>query len=205
MNNQSNPSEQAPVSGPSPDGAAVSEATFGNGCFWCTEAFFSELNGVLEVSPGYSGGPVKNPAYREVCNGTTGHAEVVRIRFDPARISFPELLEVFWATHDPTTLNRQGNDVGTQYRSAIFFHDEEQQRLANVSKMAAEESGVFSGPIVTEISPLVNYFPAEDYHRDYFARNPNAPYCSVMIAPKMAGFRQRFAEKLASGADSKGA
>ncbi len=176
--------------------ANLAEATFGNGCFWCTEAVFLALNGVEEVISGYSGGHVKNPAYREVTSGRTGHAEAVRIRFRPELISYAELLEVFWATHDPTTLNRQGNDVGTQYRSVIFYHDEEQERIARISKEAASESGAWKDPIVTEISPLINWYPAEDYHQNYFANNPDQPYCAYLIRPKMEKFRKAFADKL---------
>ncbi len=183
-----------PIAQPRQDG--LEEATFGSGCFWCTEAYFDALEGVQSVVSGYSGGFVKNPSYKEVCTGRTGHAEVTRIVFDPAQISFAELLEVFWATHDPTTLNRQGNDVGPQYRSVIFYHTEQQQRIAEASKEAAEESGTWNAPIVTEISPLVNWYPAEDYHQDYFANNPNQPYCSMVIRPKMDKFKARFAEKL---------
>jgi len=174
----------------------LAEATFGSGCFWCTEAFFESLSGVSAVISGYSGGHIKNPSYREVCDGRTGHAEVTRIQFDPEVISYAELLEVFWATHDPTTLNRQGNDVGTQYRSVIFYHDEEQKRIAELSKQAAQESGTWINPIVTEISPLINWFPAEDYHQNYFANNPDQPYCAYLIRPKMDKFKKAFAEKL---------
>jgi peptide-methionine (S)-S-oxide reductase len=172
------------------------EATFGSGCFWCTEAFFEDLNGVQSVVSGYSGGHIKNPGYREVCSGRTGHAEVVRIVFDPAVVSYAELLEVFWATHDPTTLNRQGNDVGTQYRSVIYYHSEEQERIARASKEAAQSSGIWRDPIVTEISPLINWYPAEEYHQDYFANNPEQPYCAYLIRPKMDKFRKEFAERL---------
>jgi len=186
---------------PDPDRIAspqkeLAEATFGSGCFWCTEAFFESLNGVNSVVSGYSGGHVKNPAYREVCDGRTGHAEVTRVQFDPAVISYAELLEVFWATHDPTTLNRQGNDVGTQYRSVIFYHDEEQKRVAELSRQAAQESGTWQNPVVTEISPLVNWFAAEASHQDYFANNPDQPYCAYLIRPKMDKFKKAFAEKL---------
>lgn len=172
------------------------EATFGSGCFWCTEAFFERLVGVREVISGYSGGIVKNPSYREICTGRTGHAEVTRIVYDPEQVTYAELLEVFWATHDPTTLNRQGNDVGTQYRSVIFFHDEEQERIALASREAASESGTWSAPIVTEISPLLNFYPAEDYHQDYYRNNPDQPYCSMVIRPKMDKFNKLFGEKL---------
>ncbi len=179
-----------------PQPGEMAEATFGSGCFWCTEAFFENLKGVQSVVAGYSGGFVKNPGYREVCSGRTGHAEVTRIVFDPAIISYAELLEVFWATHDPTTLNRQGNDSGTQYRSAIFYHNEEQKRIAEASKEAATDSGTWQDPIVTEISPLVNWYAAEDYHQDYYANNPEQPYCAFLIRPKMDKFKKTFAEKL---------
>ncbi len=171
-------------------------ATFGSGCFWCTEAIFQQMNGVTKVESGYSGGHIKNPAYREVCNGTTGHAEVIRITYDPAIVSFAELLEVFWKTHDPTTLNRQGNDVGTQYRSAVFYHDETQKAEADFYKAKLEASGAFDKPIVTEISPLINYYPADDYHQNYFNQNPNQSYCAFIIQPKVAKFKQAFGEKL---------
>lgn len=174
----------------------IEEATFGAGCFWCVEAVFQSLEGVKHVESGYSGGHVKNPAYREVCNGTTGHAEVIRIQFDPEIISYATLLEVFWETHDPTTLNRQGADTGTQYRSAIFYHSAEQKAIAEASKKAAEESGSWNAPIVTEISELINYYPAEDYHQNYFNENGNQGYCRAVIAPKMDKFKKRFHELL---------
>jgi peptide-methionine (S)-S-oxide reductase len=187
-----------PDAQPRPD--RLAEATFGSGCFWCTEAVFEALEGVHDVVAGYSGGFVERPSYKEVCSGRTGHAEVTRIVFDPAVITYAELLEVFWATHDPTTLNRQGNDVGPQYRSVIFYHDEEQRRIAEAAKAAADESATWPAPIVTEISPLVNWFPAEEDHQDYFRLNPNQPYCAYVIRPKMDKFRQRFAEKLRESA-----
>ena len=172
-------------------------ATLGAGCFWCVEAIFQDLKGVERVVSGYSGGHVKNPAYKEVCNGTTGHAEVVQITFDPKEISFEIILELFWAAHDPTTLNRQGGDVGTQYRSAIFYHNEEQKNLAEKSKTTADQSGEFKNPIVTEISEFTNFYPAEDYHQDYFNLNGDKnPYCSSVIAPKIAKFRKKYADKL---------
>lgn len=171
-------------------------ATFGAGCFWCVEAVFQELKGVIEVEAGYSGGHVKNPGYKEVCTGTTGHAEVCRIVFNPDEISFEELLEAFWHSHDPTTLNRQGADVGTQYRSVIFYHNETQKELAVNSKRKTDQSGLWPDPIVTEISPLTVYYPAENYHQDYFDNNPNQPYCSAVIKPKLEKFRKQFAGKL---------
>jgi peptide-methionine (S)-S-oxide reductase len=171
-------------------------ATFGAGCFWCTEAVFERLEGVEKVISGYSGGHVKNPSYKEVCNGTTGHAEVTQVYFDPEIISFSELLDVFWHTHDPTTLNRQGNDSGTQYRSVIFYHDNNQKLIAEESKLKMEKSGTYKDPIVTEISPLINFYEAEDYHQDYFNNNPDQPYCSVVISPKIKKFTAKYQEKL---------
>jgi peptide-methionine (S)-S-oxide reductase len=174
----------------------LAEATFGSGCFWCTEAYFERLEGVKAVISGYSGGHVKNASYKQVCSGLTGHAEVTRIVYDPAVISFAELLEVFWATHDPTTLNRQGNDVGTQYRSVIFYHDEEQKQIAELSLQAAEQSGAWSDPIVTEISPLINWIEAEKEHQDFFENNPYNGYCQVVLVPKLEKFKKTFADKL---------
>jgi peptide-methionine (S)-S-oxide reductase len=178
------------------NGNETGSATFGAGCFWCVEAIFDGLKGVISVESGYSGGTVKNPAYREVCEGTTGHAEVCRITFDPEVISFDELLTVFWYTHDPTTINRQGNDWGTQYRSAIFYHDENQKMMAERSRETTNRSGLWDNPIITEISPLTNYYKAEDYHQDYFVRNRSQPYCSAIIAPKLEKFRKQFKDKL---------
>lgn len=160
-------------------------ATFGAGCFWCVEAVFQQLNGVVEVVSGYSGGYVHNPTYEQVCTGNTGHAEVCQITFDPKKISYTELLEAFWKSHDPTTLNRQGEDVGTQYRSVIFYHNEEQKQLAEKYKSELNSSGAFDKPIVTEISPFEKFFPAEDYHQNYYAENSNKPYCLLVIRPKL--------------------
>lgn len=171
-------------------------ATFGNGCFWCTEAIFQQLKGVSKVVSGYAGGSVKNPTYKEVCTGQTGHAEVIQIIYDPTVISFPELLEVFWQTHDPTTLNRQGADVGTQYRSVVFYHTDEQKQLAESYKKKLNESGAFDKPVVTEISPLSEYYPAEDYHQNYYNLNGSAPYCSYVIQPKLDKFKKVFKDKL---------
>ncbi len=176
-------------------------ATFGAGCFWCVEAVFLNLKGVESVISGYSGGHIKNPAYREVCNGNTGHAEVAQITYDPEVISFTELLEVFWQTHDPTTLNRQGNDVGTQYRSAIFYHNEEQKKLAEKFKKELDASDAFDAPIVTEISPLINFYEAEDYHQNYFNNNPSQPYCAMLIRPKVDKFKKVFKDKLKEKAE----
>jgi peptide-methionine (S)-S-oxide reductase len=171
-------------------------ATLGGGCFWCLEAVFEQLRGVKKVVSGYAGGPVPSPSYEQVCTGTTGHAEVVEVTFDPSVISFREVLEVFFATHDPTTLNRQGPDVGTQYRSAIFYHTPAQQETAE--KLIAELSaaGLWPSPIVTEVTPLETFYPAEDYHQGYFRRNPWQGYCMAVVAPKVAKFRKQFATRL---------
>jgi peptide-methionine (S)-S-oxide reductase len=170
--------------------------TFGAGCFWCTEAVFLNVKGVTKVVSGYSGGKVKNPSYREICTGLTGHAEVTQITYDPQVITFQELLEVFWNTHDPTTLNRQGADEGTQYRSVIFYHNETQRQIAEKYKKQLGESALFKSPIVTEISPLVNYYPAEDYHQNYFEQNPHQSYCQYVVRPKVEKFKKQFKEKL---------
>ncbi|MBI4563483.1 MAG: peptide-methionine (S)-S-oxide reductase MsrA [Planctomycetes bacterium] len=176
--------------------AAEETATFGAGCFWCVEAVFEELDGVLSVESGYAGGEVENPTYEQVCSGRTGHAEACRITFDPARIGYEKLLEVFWKTHDPTTLNRQGNDIGTQYRSVIFYHDEGQKVLAEKIKKELDASGAWDAPIVTEIRPFTRFFKAEEYHQDYFRRNPDKAYCRAIIAPKMEKFRKAFRDAL---------
>lgn len=171
-------------------------ATLGGGCFWCTEAVYDQLQGVSDVVSGYSGGHVPNPSYKQVCNGDTGHAEVVQISFDPAQISFREILEVFFSTHDPTTLNRQGNDIGPQYRSAIFYHSDEQRRTAEELISELNESGQFVGPIVTEVTAFERFYPAEDYHQEYFARNGRQPYCQFVVAPKVAKFRKQYKDRL---------
>jgi peptide-methionine (S)-S-oxide reductase len=171
-------------------------ATFGSGCFWCTEAIFQQVNGVQKVVSGYAGGKVKNPTYKEVCSGLTGHAEVIQLTYNPAVITYPELLEIFWQTHDPTTLNRQGADVGTQYRSVIFYHTDEQRDLATSYKQKLNQSGAFSNPIVTEISPIPAFYVAEDYHQNYFNLNGDAPYCAYVIQPKLDKFKKVFKEKL---------
>lgn len=171
-------------------------ATFGTGCFWCTEAVFQELKGVLKVTSGYSGGHVKNPTYEQVCEKTTGHAEVVQIVYDPTVISFDELLEVFWQVHDPTTLNQQGADVGPQYRSAVFYHNEEQANKASTYKTELNQSGAFRAPIVTEISPLINFYSAEGYHQNFYSNNPSQGYCSFVIKPKLDKFKKVFKDKL---------
>ncbi|MBK5272382.1 MAG: peptide-methionine (S)-S-oxide reductase MsrA [Bacteroidia bacterium] len=172
-------------------------ATFANGCFWCTEAVFEELDGVISATSGYTGGQTENPTYKQVCTGETGHAEALQIVYDPAKISFDELLEVFWKTHDPTTLNRQGADVGTQYRSGIFYHNEKQKQTAEKYKDELNKSGAFSNPIVTEITPYTKFYPAENYHQQYFENNENSnPYCKIVIRPKLEKFRKVFKEKL---------
>ncbi|MDQ2177242.1 peptide-methionine (S)-S-oxide reductase MsrA [Marinifilum sp. D714] len=171
-------------------------ASFGAGCFWCVEAIFQELNGVEKVESGYMGGETKNPTYKDVCSGETGHAEICQITYDENVISFKELLEVFWQTHNPTTLNRQGADVGTQYRSAVFYHSEEQKRLALEYKEKLNESGAWDDPIVTEITPASKFYIAENYHQDYFNNNSNQPYCSFVIKPKMEKFKKVFKDKL---------
>ena len=160
-------------------------ATLGGGCFWCVEAVFQRIDGVISVKPGYAGGNVKNPTYKQICTGNTGHAEVAKIEFDPSKITYSQILNVFWQSHDPTTLNRQGNDVGTQYRSVIFFHNESQEEIAKKSKIDADESGYWDNEIVTELTPLNNYYDAEDYHDNYYNNNPNQPYCLFVIKPKL--------------------
>lgn len=171
-------------------------ATFGNGCFWCTEAVFAEVNGVVSAESGYTGGRIANPTYRQVCTGATGHAEAVRITYDPSVISYTELLEIFWKTHDPTTLNRQGADVGTQYRSVVFFHNDEQKRLAEEYKEKLNEAGIWNRPIVTTIEEAAEFYVAEDYHQDYFKLNSQQGYCQAVIVPKLEKFREVFADKL---------
>ncbi len=171
-------------------------ATFGAGCFWCIEAVFQELKGVQSVSSGYAGGFVKNPSYKEVCTGRTGHAEVAQIVFDPEVISFDDLLEVFWKTHDPTTLNRQGNDVGTQYRSSVFYHNDDQKKKAEYYKVKLDESGAYSNQIITTIEELTDFYVAEDSHQNYYNNNSSQPYCAFVIQPKVEKFRKAFADKL---------
>lgn len=175
----------------------LEKATLGGGCFWCTEAVFSELNGVENIEPGYSGGTLPNPSYEQVCTDETGHAEAVQITFDPRRISFRQLLQIFFSIHDPTTLNRQGNDVGTQYRSVIFYHDAGQKDIAEqVIKEITESKMWGNKPIVTQVIPLTAFYNAEDYHYEYFKKNPKQPYCQVIIAPKVAKFRSHYVEML---------
>ncbi len=171
-------------------------ATLAGGCFWCLEAVFDELRGVSEVESGYAGGQVPNPTYRQVCNGTTGHAEVVQITFDPQAVSFRQLLEVFFTIHDPTTPNRQGADVGTQYRSAIFYHSPEQKATAEQVIAQINETGIWDGPVVTEVAPVPIFYRAEDYHQEYFVNNSNQPYCRAVVAPKVAKLRKYFVEQL---------
>ena len=163
----------------------MEQATLGAGCFWCVEAVFERLEGVVDVRVGYTGGNTKNPTYEDICTGTTGHAEVIQIDYNPHVISYEKLLDVFWKSHDPTTLNRQGADTGTQYRSVVFHHDEEQQKIVQKAMNAADTSGIYENPIVTEIMPLGIFYPAEDYHQDYYRINPNAPYCQIVIKPKL--------------------
>jgi peptide-methionine (S)-S-oxide reductase len=174
----------------------IQEATFGAGCFWCIEACFKDIKGILSVTSGYSGGEMENPTYREVCSGITGHAEVARIVYNEDEVSFDELLELFWFVHDPTQLNRQGNDIGTQYRSVVFYHNDEQRVKAEEYKQRLTTEKVWDNPIVTEISPLSNYYPAEDYHANYFELNPGNAYCQAIVRPKVEKFRKVFADRM---------
>jgi peptide-methionine (S)-S-oxide reductase len=176
----------------------IKKITFGNGCFWCTEAIFQSVKGVTGVVSGYMGGQVKNPSYKEVCTGKTGHAEVLHISYDADVVSFDELLLIFFKTHDPTSLNRQGNDVGTQYRSAIFYYNDEQKQQAEAMIKMLTEEKVYPKPIVTEITPASEFYKAEDYHQDYFNNNPHNPYCAVVIQPKLHKFAKEFADKIRS-------
>jgi len=189
MNNET--SVSTPV-----DTANMQIATFGTGCFWCSEALFETLDGVKSVVSGYSGGHVSNPTYKEVCDGTTGHAECIEVVYDPKKITYTALLEAFFRGHDPTSLNRQGNDIGTQYRSVIFYHNDEQKKLAEEAKAELNKSGAYANPIVTEITKAAKFYPAEDYHQDYFAKNPDQGYCAFVIAPKLDKFRKVFHDKL---------
>ena len=174
----------------------MKEATLGAGCFWCIEACYKDLKGVISVTSGYAGGHVDNPTYKQICTGTTGHAEVARVVYDESLISFDELLEVFWFVHDPTQLNRQGNDIGTQYRSVIFYHDTEQKEKALAYKTRLTEENVWENQIVTEISPISNYFPAEDYHQNYLELNPGNAYCQAVVRPKYEKLKKIFADRL---------
>ncbi len=173
-------------------------ATFGGGCFWCTEAVFSEVRGVNGVVSGYAGGDVPNPSYELVCSGTTGHAEVVQVRFDPGAVSYRQLLEIFFMTHDPTTRDRQGADYGRQYRSIILYQGEEQRRIAEETIKWVDEQELYTDPVLTEVSPLKEFYPAESYHQGYFRKNPGKPYCRIVINPKLGKFRHRFAELLSA-------
>lgn len=179
-----------------PTGVQTDTATLATGCFWCTEAIFQELKGVWKVTSGYSGGTVPQPSYEEVCSGNTGHAECLQVIYDPKQISFDELLEVFWESHDPTSLNRQGNDAGTQYRSAIFYHNAAQKEEAEKYKAKLDQSGAYSKPIVTEITPFSKFYAAENYHQDYYRHNGSQPYCSFVIRPKVEKFEKVFKDKL---------
>lgn len=179
-----------------PAGVKTDTATFGEGCFWCTEAFFQRLEGVYKVVSGYGGGHIENPSYEEVCDKNTGHAELARIVYDPSKISYDELLEVFWKTHDPTTLDRQGNDAGPQYRSVIFYHNDEQRRKAEAYKAKLDQSGAWDRPIVTAIEPFRNFYPAENYHQNYYNDNPGQGYCRFVIQPKLEKFEKVFKQKL---------
>lgn len=193
--NNSNPKVMANETNSSTD-SNIDTVTFGAGCFWCVEAVFQRMKGVISVKSGYSGGAVKNPSYKEVCQGTTGHAEVCQLTYDKTKVSFDELLEVFWKTHDPTTLNRQGNDHGTQYRSAIFYHSEEQKKLAEKYKEEINKSGAYPNPVVTEITAFSNFYPAENYHDNYFNQNSSEPYCKYVIQPKVEKFEKIFKDKV---------
>lgn len=186
----------APSSADKANDEGLETITLGSGCFWCTEAVFAELKGVRSATSGYSGGRLVNPTYEQVCEGTTGHAEVVQVVYDPQELALPLLLEVFWKTHDPTTLNRQGADRGTQYRSAIFYHNDEQRKIAEQLRGELDKSGAYDDPIVTEIVPFEKFYPAEKYHQDYFSNNPEQGYCRAVIRPKMEKFRKVFRAQL---------
>lgn len=190
------PAEPAPTAPDQQTAPDWQTATFGNGCFWCTEAVFQQLKGVESVVSGYSGGHVADPTYEQVCTGTTGHAEAIQVNFDANVISYGELLEVFWRTHDPTTPDRQGNDIGPQYRSVVFYHNEQQRDLAGQFKQELDAAGVFSAPIVTEIVPFEKFYPAEDYHQRFYDLNPNQRYCRFVIGPKLEKFEQAFRHML---------
>jgi len=179
-----------------PNPETLDTATFAGGCFWCTEAIFQNLKGVHHVESGYANGQVPNPTYKQVCTGNTGYAEVIQVTYDPAVVDFATLLEVFWKTHDPTTLNRQGADVGTQYRSGVFYHNDQQRQQAEAYKVKLDAAGIWPNPIVTEIVPLKNYYKAEDYHQNYYNDNSKQPYCAAVIGPKLEKFKKVFADKL---------
>jgi peptide-methionine (S)-S-oxide reductase len=178
------------------EGKELETATLAAGCFWCVEAVFDDLKGVEDVVSGYSGGHTENPTYQEVCSETTGHAEVVQIKFDPDVLSYEDLLRVYFTVHDPTQMNRQGNDIGTSYRSAIFYHSDEQRESAKNIINEITNEGIYDKPIVTEVTPFDKFWPAENYHQEYFANNPNQPYCAAVVAPKVAKFRKKFADRL---------
>lgn len=192
-NNSMSVNVSSNLSNPNPDRDTI---TLGAGCFWCIEAVFQRIEGVDSVESGYANGQIKNPSYREVCTGRTGHAEVAQIVFDPKIISLAEILEIFWLTHDPTTLNRQGNDVGTQYRSGIYYRNDYQKQIAELSKQVADESGLWKDPIVTELEALALYYTAEDYHQNYFNDNKNQPYCSYVVKPKVEKVHKLFKDKM---------
>jgi peptide-methionine (S)-S-oxide reductase len=184
--------------------AELAVATFGAGCFWCVEAVFQRIDGVVSVESGYAGGATKNPTYEQICSGRTGHAEVCQVRYDPARVGYEELLEVFFKTHDPTTMNRQGNDSGTQYRSAIFYHTDEQKQIAETCKKTLDDEGIWEDPIVTEIAPLTKFYKAEKYHQNYYNSNQYQPYCMVVIRPKVDKLNKVFKDKLKKDSGSAG-
>lgn len=179
--------------------STLGTATLGGGCFWCLEAVYEGIRGVLSVSPGYMGGQTENPAYKDVCTGTTGHVEVVQVTFDPDTVSYFDLLQVFFAIHDPTTQDQQGNDIGPQYRSVVFYHSDEQRASAEEMLRALNAAAVWSGPVVTEVRPATTFYRAEDYHQEYFRNNPQQPYCSYVVAPKVRKFREKFVGRLKPG------
>nr|WP_295876610.1 peptide-methionine (S)-S-oxide reductase MsrA [uncultured Chitinophaga sp.] len=191
-----NKKEKVPGDMETPNNTHVEKATFGGGCFWCTEAQFQYLDGVLKVESGYAGGSVPNPTYEQVCEGNTGHAEVIQVTYDTAKISYDELLQAFWESHDPTQLNRQGNDVGTQYRSVIFYHTPEQKEKAEFYLKKLQGSGAYDKPVVTEIAPLTTFYKAENYHQDYYNLNGRQPYCTFVIKPKLEKFKKVFKDRL---------
>lgn len=191
-----NKKEKVPGDMEIPNNTHVEKATFGGGCFWCTEAQFQYLDGVLKVESGYAGGSVPNPTYEQVCEGNTGHAEVIQVTYDTAKISYDELLQAFWESHDPTQLNRQGNDVGTQYRSVIFYHTPEQKEKAEFYLKKLQGSGAYDKPVVTEIAPLTTFYKAENYHQDYYNLNGRQPYCTFVIKPKLEKFKKVFKDRL---------
>jgi peptide-methionine (S)-S-oxide reductase len=197
QNNTSNVSnENKPIQMKQEDSTSLQTATFGAGCFWCVEAVFQNLEGVTKVESGYSGGTIKNPSYKEVCTGATGHAEVIRLTYDPKKVSYDELLEVFWKTHDPTTLNAQGNDHGTQYRSVIFYHNDVQKEKAEYYKKKLNDEKAYPDPVVTEISAAAPFYKAEDYHQNYYNDNQDQPYCRFVIQPKVEKFKKVFSNKV---------